>query len=103
MRPRKEQPIITLILRELETGPSTAYELAHIVGIHVRNVREYLKLLHAERKIRIAAFESLRTGPDVPIWALNQTFAADARGPRKRKRRHETVVPPKTQPRATAA
>ena len=79
MRPRREQPIITLIMRELETGPSTAYELAHVTGIHVRNLREYLKLLHAEKKIHITSYEALRTGPAVPVWAIRIGNSRDAR------------------------
>lgn len=79
MRPRKEQPIVTLIMRELETGPSTAHELSHVIGIHVRNMREYLKILHTEKKIRIAAYETLRTGPALPVWAIRLDNTRDAR------------------------
>ena len=69
MRPRIEQPVITLILRDLKYGPATVHELRTITGIHIRNLREYLKLLKDMKKIRIIGYER-RTGPPLPVWGL---------------------------------
>ena len=70
MRPRSEQTVKTLILRDLTYGPATVHELSAVTGIHIRNVRHYLSLLKDERKIHIAGWEQ-RTGPALPIYALH--------------------------------
>lgn len=69
MRHRSEQPATTLILRDLAYGPATVHDLSAVTGIHIRNVREYLKLLNQHGKIRIIGHER-RTGPPLPIWGL---------------------------------
>lgn len=74
MRRRCEQPIPTLILRELETGPATLHDLAEVVGITIRNLREYLKEMQG---IYICGWEQ-RTGPPLPVWCAGE-------GPNKRK------------------
>lgn len=69
MRPRSEQPVVKLILRDLEFGPAVNHDLAQTTGVHLRNIRHYLKLLHAANQIRIGGWEQ-RTGPALPVWHL---------------------------------
>lgn len=70
MNPRTQKAEYVLILRELETGPATADDLAAAIGIHKRNVREYLKLMKGQ--IHIKSFERSRRGPPVPVYALGR-------------------------------
>lgn len=79
MRPRAEQPAITLILRMLEESELSAYVLAQRLGIDVRNTRQYMALLHQDRKVHIAAWEKAGihgNGPPVPVWALGKGIDA---------------------------
>lgn len=68
MRPREEQPVLELILRDLEDGPATLPELEESVRVHRRNLRHYLKLLHLFKKVHICGWEQ-RTGPALPVWS----------------------------------
>lgn len=68
MRPRAEQPVTTLILRDLEFGPATVNELESLLRIKRRNLRPYLALLHEQRAIHISGWEQ-RTGPALPVWS----------------------------------
>lgn len=74
---------MVLILRDLALGPAVNHDLADTTGIDIRNVRYYLKLLHAERKIRIGGWEQ-RTGPALPVWHLGSGRDAP-RPPRQSK------------------
>lgn len=85
MRPRAEQPIPTLIRRELESGPSTVHDLASVLQINIRNIREYMRLLHGTH-VRICGWEQ-RTGPALPVWALGS--GKDARRPQRKYKRKE--------------
>ena len=67
MRPRAEQPVVELILRYLEFGPATVNELEGLLRIKRRNLRPYLVLLHAQKRIHISGWEQ-RTGPALPVW-----------------------------------
>ena len=67
MRPRTEQPIPTLILRDLDDGPATVVDLEATIGINRRNLRPYLAMLKGEGLIRVAGWEQ-RTGPPLPIY-----------------------------------
>lgn len=80
MRPRSEQPIPALILRDLETGPATVHDLAETTGITVRNLREYLRAMNG---IHIGAWEQ-RTGPALPVW-----FIGDGVNKRRPQRRYK--------------
>ena len=71
MRPRAEQPVVALILRDLEFGPSTVVELETVLKIRRQNLRRYLSMLHAKRKIYICAWER-RTGPALPVYGLGR-------------------------------
>lgn len=80
MRPRSEQPVVQLILWELANGPATAYDLCDVVGIQVRNMRPYLRLLVEQGVIKISGSEVREhtPGPNPPIYALvNKRFAFD--------------------------
>lgn len=70
MRPRKEQPTKTLLVRELETGPATVHDLAETVGTTVRNTRVYLNELLEEGAIRVFAWERERRGPPLPVYGV---------------------------------
>ena len=85
MRPRHEQPIPTLILRDLADGPATVHDLSEAVGIHIRNLRQYLRLLYANGCIRITGWEQ-RTGPALPVWAIRRNGAPDAPRPNRKTR-----------------
>lgn len=80
MRPRSEQPIPTLIIRDLADGPATKHDLAETIGVHPRNLLHYIRLLHADGKIRIADWEQ-RTGPALPVYALKKNGAGDVKRP----------------------
>lgn len=69
MRRRQEQPVNTLILRELLFGPASVDELEAVVRIHRRNLRRYLQLLHDDGKIYVHHWRQ-RTGPALPVYAL---------------------------------
>ena len=72
-----------LILRELENGPATAYELAEVLGLHIRNVRPYMKLLEAEGFVRIMQHEVRKhtPGPNPPIYAKSNTHTRKSQSP----------------------
>ena len=61
--------MVALILRDLAFGPATIRELEAVTGIHRRNLRHYLALLHEQKRVRICGWEQ-RTGPALPIWAI---------------------------------
>lgn len=83
--PREKQPVVKLILRDLEDGPATVKELKAVLGMHECNVRYYLDLLHAKKLIYIGGWEQ-RTGPALPIWYLGSR-KDKPRPPRKYARR----------------
>lgn len=72
MRPRLEQPVVKLVLNDLQHGPATAQDLAESVGITTRNMREYMKLMLAQRMVVITGLERRigQPGPSVPIYRL---------------------------------
>ena len=84
MRPRVEQPVIPLILRDLESGPATVHDLEETVRINQRNLRPYLKMLWHEGRVVIVAWEQ-RTGPALPVYGLEGSNRPRPR--RKYKRR----------------
>jgi hypothetical protein len=69
MRPRAEQPIPKLILRDLELGPATVVDLEETVGINRKNLRPYLKMLHESEAIRVVGWEQ-KTGPALPVYGI---------------------------------
>lgn len=73
MRRRAEQPIVPLLLRELETGPATDRDLSSVLGIHHKNVRLYCNLLHEEGRIRISDWER-KQGSPIAVWALRGKY-----------------------------
>jgi AraC-like DNA-binding protein len=83
LRPRSEQPVPVLILRELETGPATIHDLAEVIGISKRNLREYLKQMIG---IHICGWEQ-RTGPALPVWCSGEGI--NKRKPNRRYKRYE--------------
>ena len=85
MRKRIEQPVVILILRDLEFGPATANELEAVTGITRKNIRPYLQYLHEQKLIRICDWIQ-RTGPALPVWALG-SGKDKPRPPRKYVRR----------------
>jgi hypothetical protein len=94
MRPRPEQPTVTLILRDLDDGPATVVDLEAAIGINRRNLRPYITLLKGEGLIRITGWEQ-RTGPPLPIYDKGE--GKDARRPklktpRRKKKIHIDVI-----------
>lgn len=71
MRKRIEQPVVKLVLKELEFGPFTLHDLVDVVKISTRNLRVYLKLMLELRMIHISAWEQ-RQGPALPVFDLGQ-------------------------------
>lgn len=76
MRPRNEQPAVKLILRALETDDLTAYELSECIGINIRNVRPYMKLLKDQKLVHVLKYECHGNGPKVPRWSLGDEPSA---------------------------
>lgn len=75
MRRREEQSALTLIERFLkDKGGLTSYQLAELLGIHVRNVRPYMKILHDRKTVFIQAYKTPKHGhgPKVPVWRLDE-------------------------------
>ncbi len=74
MRKREEQAVLVLIER-LMKGKSglTAYQLAERLGINVRNVRPYMKILHAAKSVFVEDWKTpkLGHGPKIPVWRWN--------------------------------
>ena len=89
---RYTHPTISLIMRELETRPSTATELATIIKISQSHARCACDWLHAQRLIHVCAWGKVReherkSGASViRIWGLGDRADA-ARPPNRRKRR----------------
>lgn len=75
MRKREEQSALTLIERFLkDKGGLTSYKLAELLGINIRNVRPYMKILHERKTVYIEDWKTpkLGHGPKVPVWGLNE-------------------------------
>lgn len=87
MRPRPEQPINTLILRDLADGPATVVDLEQTISIHRRNLRYYMKILKDDKLVHISGWEQ-RTGPALPVFALGNK--RDAPRPKQKHRRYKT-------------
>lgn len=85
MRPRSEQPIPELIRRDLITGPATPHDLASAIGIHVRNMRVYVQMMHANKEIHISDYERGRQGPPRKVYALGNR--PDKKQPKGRMKR----------------
>lgn len=96
MVPRSKAPEYALTLRWLDDGfDITAYKLATILGVDVRNAREYLKMAKREGKAHIVGWErhgQFGNGPPVPIFnggagddALRPLPMTSAEGKRKQR------------------
>jgi predicted ArsR family transcriptional regulator len=73
MRRREEQAALILIVRFLkEKGGLTSYQLAEQLGLNVRNVRPYMKILHTQNKVFIEGWKKRSNGPLIPIWRLDE-------------------------------
>ena len=83
MRPRTEQPTLTLILRDLEIGPATVPDLEETLGINRRNLRPYMKLAQELHGVAIVGWEQ-RTGPALPVYG----FGEGKRRPRRKHKRY---------------
>lgn len=85
MRPRAEQPIPELIRRDLLTGPATAYDLADAIGIHVRNMRVYVNMMHENKEIHVCDYERGPQGPPRKVYGFgNRPDKVQPRGRRKK-------------------
>lgn len=71
MRKRIEQPVVKLILKELEFGPSTLHDLVDVIKINARNLRVYLKIMLEIQMIHISAWEQ-RQGPALPVFNIGK-------------------------------
>jgi hypothetical protein len=72
MNPRQDQPYISLFMKHiLRTGPCSAQDLSVAFSLSPRNVREYCKLLHEDKKIYICSYIQKHRGAAVPVYALN--------------------------------
>lgn len=75
MRRREEQSALALIERFLkDKGGLTSYQLAELLGINIRNVRPYMKILHERKTVFVEDWKTpkLGHGPKVPVWRLNE-------------------------------
>lgn len=74
MRKREEQSALVIIEQLMKgKGGFTAYKLAELLGLNVRNVRPYLKILHQRKAVFVEDWKTpkLGHGPKVPIWRWN--------------------------------
>lgn len=75
MRPRLEQPVVTLIHRTLhEHGPCTNQDLSKYIGIAPRNIRSYTKLLVEVGQLKVVGRERMpnRPGPLPELFMSRQ-------------------------------
>lgn len=74
MRPRHEQPVMTILRRAFEAGAELDFRrAAELCGLNVRNARPYLLLLHQElREIHIHRWGFTGKGPRFPIYAWGE-------------------------------
>lgn len=70
--PRAGNPVWTLILREMEWGPTDAHELQTVVGISLNKVREYLTEMHKKKIIRVSEWVRTVSLP-YPVYGLAST------------------------------
>ena len=84
MRPRTEQPVVKLILRDLEFGPATVNELEETIGVNRRNLRYYMVMLHDLGIVKVVGWEQ-RTGPALPVYGVGGSIEKQ-RPKRKYKR-----------------
>lgn len=80
MRKREEQPVLTLIERFLQDkGSLTSYDIAKLLGIHVRNVRPYMKILHERKVIFIQDWKTPKgaNGKKIPVWRIDECKEGD--------------------------
>lgn len=66
---RAHLPAAKLILRDLESGPATLYELQSVVRLSISSTKEYLRELNQKKMIYICSYERLRNGMR-PVYAL---------------------------------
>ena len=96
MRPRVEQPILILLLRELDAGRTLdLHRAAELTGLSVRNIRPYLKLLHDAKKTHILRWAFSGRGPRYPVYAAGEcddTPYPDTRLEKARRRRARRVM-----------
>lgn len=53
-----------------DVGPVSSHDMVDHTGLHDSTVRDYMRAMHAERLIHVAAWEADRLGRDVtPLWA----------------------------------
>jgi len=75
MRKREEQSALALIERLLkDKGGLTSYQLAELLGINIRNVRPYMKILHDRKTVFIQDWKTPKHGhgPKIPVWRLDE-------------------------------
>lgn len=93
---RKINPIMVKVKRELQKSPTplTAFDLELLVFVDIRNVREYLKILHTGKEIHISGWRrEISHGPWIPAYSWGQN--EDAPKPARRtatesSRKHRT-------------
>ena len=84
MRPRPEQPVLPLILRDLALGPATVKDLEETIGIHRKNLRVYLKMLSETGVVKVVGWEQ-RTGPALPVYGVE---GSERQRPKRKYRRY---------------
>jgi hypothetical protein len=95
------QESYALVFKDLLAGPSTAYDLAEVSGLHVVTVQELMRTLHRHKVVHIVAWHPNGRGIDTtPVFALGKgrdvkrrckTRAQIAADYRERKRLRELV------------
>lgn len=89
VRKREEQPAMKLILMELESGPADDRDLAHVIGIHYKNIKRYTKLLWQQQQI-VPLWWERKQGGAQPVWGIKNRYNTGMKKPaplyeRKRK------------------
>lgn len=83
MNRRELQPAMTLIPRALGLSEEgmTIYALSAVIGLHIRNLRIYLKLLRDMEIVRVVAWGRNGSNAPMPIYGLGP--GKDANRPKR--------------------
>lgn len=89
MRPRSESPNLVLLLAALRRGEQHTFRTAaDLLGLHLRNAREFITLARETEGVYVARWARDRQGPAYPVlaWSMHDREDAIRPIPAKRQR-----------------
>lgn len=89
MRPRIESPNLILLLAALRRGEQHTFRTAaDLLGLHLRNAREFITLARETEGVYVARWARDRQGPPYPVlaWSMHDREDAIRPIPAKRQR-----------------